>query len=670
MKGSLLNYFWMFFLFVALAKIFGPWLSTPEIIGGDWPYFFPEALKTMSVFSPSWNPTYGNGLGGPVINYTLDQYLHFTALFSRIPFIPWPLVYKIFWFLPVVLVSIYATARLHRVIFGDRAIWPLSLGILIFTTNTYIVMISAGGQMGIALAYACTPLVCSNFILLASTRTVKNTISAGLLLALQVVLDLRVAYITLVAVSLYYLLHISSPTLRKIFQIVISIGIPVAIAMILHAAWTLPLLVLRQHPFQDLGQSYTDPDMVKFLSFSDFSHSLALLHPNWPENIFGKVYFMQPEFLLLPILAFSGLLFLGRVSIQLKKRILFFAVLALLGSFLAKGTSLPLGEVYVALFERIPGFVLFRDPTKFYILVSLSFSILIPFTLWQVSAWISKKRKIDSRLTLLSFALVFVILWGVLIREALQGKLGGTFQKHDIPAGYVVFKDFLDKQPQFFRVLTVPRWQRFIYATDRHPLVDASYLFNVQDISLLVGLMSSSQDYLSQLSVKYIIVPDDSLGEIFLTDRSYDETKYISVVKSLEAIPWIRKVHTFGKVVIFETRFHHDRFWVDRGEILNYEAVHPTRYVVDVKTDASSILTSSESYDPRWAAVSENATLPVTRSEHGLMSVAIPAGTHRITLTYRPETYYVLGRSVTIVSITILLFYLLLTKKRQVTHRE
>ena len=37
-------------------------------------------------------------------------------------------------------------------------------------------------------------------------------------------------------------------------------------------------------------------------------HALSLLHPNWPENLFGKVYFLQPEFLILPILAFSAFL--------------------------------------------------------------------------------------------------------------------------------------------------------------------------------------------------------------------------------------------------------------------------------------------------------------------------------------------------------------------------
>ncbi len=58
-----------------------------------------------------------------------------------------------------------------------------------------------------------------------------------------------------------------------------------------------------------LDNDLTNPGMLHFLSFADFSHTLAFLHPNWPENLFGKVYFLQPEFLLLPVIAFSALFF-------------------------------------------------------------------------------------------------------------------------------------------------------------------------------------------------------------------------------------------------------------------------------------------------------------------------------------------------------------------------
>ena len=81
------------------------------------------------------------------------------------------------------------------------------------------------------------------------------------------------------------------------------------IAVLLNLYWVLPLLMLKENTLDALGSAYTTVGALRFFSFADFSHSLSLLHPNWPENLFGKTYFLQPEFLLLPMLAFSSLLF-------------------------------------------------------------------------------------------------------------------------------------------------------------------------------------------------------------------------------------------------------------------------------------------------------------------------------------------------------------------------
>lgn len=661
------------FLFLGLVgfviiRVYFPWIINSPIIAGDWPYFFRESLQSLGLFSPSWSATYGNGLGGPVVNYSLDQYQHFTAFLTRFYGTPWVLVYKIFWFLPVVLFSIYATIRLYKTIFEDREILPPTLAALIYVTNTYILMVTTGGQMGVALAYAFAPLVLTYFVILARAMTLRNMIIAGLVLALQVMLDLRVSYITLIAVSLYYLMRVSALTLRRIFWILFSIGIPLLMAIMAHASWTFPLLFLRQNPFESLGQSYTASGMVKFLSFADFSHSLSLLHPNWPENIFGKIYFMQPEFLVLPILAFGSLLFMKASHRDQRKKVFFLAVLALVGSFLGKGANPPLGELYILAFEKVPGFVMFRDPTKFYILVSLAFSLLIPFTLSRLSLWLKKRYAFSSTLAVLLVFTAFVLLWGISIREAVQGNLEGTFSKRSVPNEYIQLKDFLYSQPSYFRVLMAPRWHRFVFNSDMHPLVDASYLFDSREMGELAEHISKSQDYLSELSIRYIIVPDDSLGEIFLKDRKYDDAQYESMVKSLEKIPWIKKVFTAGKIIVFETQYRKDRFWLDGENSSPYTPVDSTKYIVDVNTPASSTLNFSESHSPNWTAYANNQVLTLTRSKYGLMQLALGPGTYNVTLAYGPEKYYLLGRYISFGTLTAMVLYLLVSQiytKRQ-----
>lgn len=55
----------------------------------------------------------------------------------------------------------------------------------------------------------------------------------------------------------------------------------------------------------------------------------------------------------------------------------FFAVLALLGIFLSKQVAPPGGFVYKLLFDHFPGFSAFREASKFYVLIAMSYSVMI-----------------------------------------------------------------------------------------------------------------------------------------------------------------------------------------------------------------------------------------------------------------------------------------------------
>ena len=150
-----------------------------------------------------------------------------------------------------------------------------------------------------------------------------NSGVAGLVLATQVMFDPRIVYITMIAVMGYYLINkkfqISSIRQAQgkfqIISILYTFIIPGLIAGLLHAVWILPVLFLQSNPDP---QGLTSVDGFRFLSFADFSQSISSLHPNWPENIFGKVGFMKPEFLALPILAYTSLLFIKNPKSEIR----------------------------------------------------------------------------------------------------------------------------------------------------------------------------------------------------------------------------------------------------------------------------------------------------------------------------------------------------------------
>ena len=172
--------------------------------------------------------------------------------------------------------------------------------------------------------------------------------------------------------------------------------IPLFGLIALHAFWILPAILTHQNPLEQLGSAYSTTGAVKFFSFAALENALSLLHPNWPENLFGKTYFMKPEFLGLPILAYISLLFISTKEKTKEQKktvqyVLYFALLALIAAFLAKGANDPFGEIYLWMFTNIPGFGVFRDSTKWYVLIAISYSLLIPFSLKHLQDIFKKK---------------------------------------------------------------------------------------------------------------------------------------------------------------------------------------------------------------------------------------------------------------------------------------
>ncbi len=690
---------------VFLIFIFRQWILSSEIIGGDWPFFFNETLKEFTLFPPAWSLVHGNGLGGTILTYYLDQYLYLTAYLSTgILHIPWVIGYKLFWFGLFIVLSISSSIYLLKTIFSQAKLWQMGLAALIFTTNTYILMVVGGGQMGVALAYSIAPVVLVRFIKLidnfrnvilrpkaeeslkilrfAQDDNMMKIIMAGLILAAQVMFDPRIAYLSMVAISIYALLSIryyilSVKTLRKkilstLYFLLYAFVIPIGIAILLHSYWIFPLLITRTLP---ISESLVSMSGFEFFSFADFSHALSLLHPNWPENIFGKIYFLNPEFLILPIIAFSALLF------NKNKNVLFFVFLALVGAFLAKGTNQPLGQVNEWLFQYIPGMVMFRDSTKWYTLVAISYSILIPFSIGTIYNLIKSQPKfqipalpagrsnfkfqIKSKNKIFNPQNLFLILTTLylifLIRLTLFGQLGGTFKRHDVPKEYAELKDLLNSQHQFFRTLWIPRQQRFTFVSNTHPAIEAMPLFeatnSAQIISRLQG--SESQRLLEKLSVKYVIIPYDSLGEIFLKNRKYDEGQYEDTIREIKRTAWLKKLDGFGKIAVFEVPNPEDHFWLEGRGKLSYKMISPTQYFINISMPGPSNLVFSENYSTYWTARIGEKYVTSSKTKNGLNSFAFnKVGKYNVEVFYTQEKYFHYGRRLSFIALFTLIFIL------------
>lgn len=664
-----------------LLFIYKNWFFVADIIGGDWPYYFPQTLSDFSFPPLSWVSWRGNGFGGIDITYALHIFEHFLALGSTMLHIPWNIISKIFWFGGTLLLMSWSSIYIYKTIFPKSNHWQRVTVALFYSINTYILLVASGGQMGYALGYAIAPLVCGLFIrsfsMTERLQKIRYSIITSLTLGFLLMVDIRITYMVLFVVGLYYL-YVLSFIRKQILTTTIVFLAPIFLAGLLNLSWILPLVLLRQDIVSEVSQTYSSVESLRFFSFADFSHALGFLHPNWPENIFGKIYFMRWEFLILPLLALSSLLFISSKSrndaesyAKLRKNILFFSMLGLIGAFLAKGVNEPFGAVYVWLFEHIPGFVMFRDPTKWYVLVSLAYSVLIPFAIFniysrlklqqkfQISNFkfqINTNKKIFNLQNFFFLLTLFFLLF--LVRPAFIGQLGGTFQRHTVPQEYTNLGEFIDRQPEFFRTMWFPRQSRFTYSTSEHRVIEALPFYEATSSAELVANINepTTEQHLADIGVKYIIVPFDTFGDIFQKDRKYNHTEFEYVVRELRKITWLSEVSGFGKIVVFQTPAYRDHFYLQNGGEISYFMKNTTRYQLHVNTSGKDTLIFSENYNPYWIAkINNNSVYPI-KTKDGYMQFSIPEkGTYDITVIFTQQYYYIAGFLISTVILLLLI---------------
>ena len=649
-KAVLIGFLVLLFIIV----IYRPWFMGSEIIGGDWSYRFSEMVRDMSRAPASWQDGYGGGLGGLSPSYFLSTYNFISSWLSVVSGLPWVTVYKLFWFLcPVMLIAIGGW-RLLATVLPKSSSWMRAMASLILATNTYVLMVTGGGQMGVFYAVSVFPWVLLSFFrfMRATKDYLRSTLVLGTVFGIQVSLDPRIAYLS--AISMVVLYFFEGGGWIKLWKRLRFGAVAGTIAVLLNLYWVLPLLMLKENTLDALGSAYTTVGALRFFSFADFSHSLSLLHPNWPENLFGKTYFLQPEFLLLPVLAFSSLLFIKKSKEN--ALVAGFSALGLVGAFLSKGANEPFGFVYVWAFEHIPGFVMFRDPTKFYVLIIMSYAVLIPFTLYSITQAI---KKYQTKLVWL-VPVVFLFYWVILIRPAVTGSLGGTFMQRKVPVQYVLLKELLQKKQGFFRTLWVPRQSRFAYSSSYQLPIEAGPLLGATDAASLEHAMQvpTVRDQLDTLSIRYIIVPFDPYGEIFIDDRTYSQTKREDVEKVLDTVPWLTKIQS-SDIAVYETSQSKDHFWIENGTIIDWRKITDDSYEVDVNISDAATLMISESYHRGWQTSVKGEIVEATKEPFGIMSFVLPQkGSYTVVVEFAPRRWYLLGRILSLVTLGVIVLWL------------
>ena len=538
-------YFSLIFIPLFFWTIFLPGVH----IGHDFPYVYPEALKENITIPQVWSTEGSEGMG----YYSVDTLWSWpidvvTGLLSfvRLPF--WAITLVVF----IIPTFVIGSVGVHKLLegFGIKGI-GIFVGQLVFLANSYLALLLDGGQLSIALAYSLFPLA----LYFLNEAVDKNLPNASLKFVLSVafisISDFRFLYILFFLVALKFIYGFAQKQRGKVIFRYIKLGFFTTIFLFfLHLYWILPSILAKA---PELPSNYSRVTQLSFLNFTTLGHALFFVAPHWFQNIFGKVTDVLFYFVIFPLLAFIP------VFVFKKQRwVGFWTLVALIGVFLAKGVNPPLGVVYQWLFTNIPGFSLFRDSTKFFFLVGLSYSVLAAFSV----DWICSRVRIKGA-TNFTF-LVVLGVWLVLFYPVWSNKMTGLLATPQDNIKYDYIKSISLNNDKYSRSLWIPSHHPFAFADHKHPLTEATLLVVKRPFSIgVVGnyeLFNFLRDY-PEVDEFLRISSVSSL--LYTKPLSKSDSEYYEVFSGqLAGLPWVSWSEKKEDLLMLNTKESEDLFFL------------------------------------------------------------------------------------------------------------
>jgi hypothetical protein len=497
-------------LSVFFAILFASWFFTPwSNVATDLSYDFEPIANG---FPKPWlwrDNLIGHGLGLYAINtlwsYPLQIIFQYALQFG----IPFSFQMKYMAMLPILIVGTFGMYKLAKVYNSD---WVV--GSLFYFANSYFLLLIDGGQLHLGLAYALLPL-CFYLFLIALNNGLTEKLFFGLSVWLLGVFDIRIVWLLGCIIGIHFLFHI------RALKNYLSTGVVGGFLLsLLNMYWILPSFLSKSVA---LPAGFGSSSQLSFLGFTSVVHSLFLQQPHWYLNSFGNVSEPLWYFSLFPIVAFASL-----ILSKEKKKMLFLATVALIAVFLAKGSQAPWGNVYVWLFATIPGFNMFRDSTKFFFLVALSYA-----TLSGITFHLLIKRNLFRK----NIAYIFLIVCLLILSSPiLLGKMTGTFSRPLYQTEHKAVQQILSNDSSYGRVVWIPVKSPLGYHSLHHLSVDAFRLLEQRPFAIgVVGsyeLFNFFRDapFIDQImkvtGIKYVAYPypDERREELNEDSRKYYDT--------------------------------------------------------------------------------------------------------------------------------------------------
>ena len=427
----------------------------------------------------------------------------------------------------------------------------------------------------ISIAYSLAPLVLYMFIKTLDMKNLKLTIATGLIYFINSFYEFRIFYIeafTLIFYLIFYVFVIEKrPTFQSLTRTIFHAIFPFLIVIILSAYWLIPYIAT--------GSIQNNSAFSRSLfgdKYMSLKQSVAFFSPWWTAGHGYANGVIQPipnYFWAIPVFALLGFVLNAK-----NPKVYFFLFLSVLGILLTKQSDKPFPNLYLWLYQHFPGFNAFREASKFTVILSLGYSTLIAYF---ISAL--RSRKLVS--TVFASLVSLLFLWN--IKPMVTGEISGLFNPKSSPYDFERVKDFIHKQPEFFRTAWLPASGLWGYYDLLHPKTnlhtayfdtfgpimsfqagfvsatnESKFISDINHQALNFFNQNYSDHFLDAFSVKYIIIPlednqnDDNVFINYgLNDRSY-------LLKYLDGLKYLVKINTPAQNIdVYENQNYHPHIY-------------------------------------------------------------------------------------------------------------
>lgn len=452
-NGLSIGFIVLFFYVISHGIWFKP---TAILTAWDWFYQWPTVLSTVAMRALNmWASDFWSTFGGVAIDIWMRFPLYLLWVITKYFHIEYPIAQRIIWFYPMILFAIVWSYRLFNFLFKWNFASILS-ATLLFNFNVYFLILQMSWHMTLAVAYSLAPFVLLQILIFCKSQTHKNLIQWVLILFALSLFEPRVAYVLcwmILIALLFYRVHF-----WKIFMFYLIFGWLTAFSLV-------PVL---------FGWLYWNNSIVKQEVFWDIYmnivNTLTMFHSfwSWGELIFFSLNKPSVYFYLIPFLFIVTLIYFPK-SLRLNKSFFLFVIYVLIWIFLTKQSDHPFPSFYRWAYENIPIFDLYRESSKFYIIVIFWYSAVI----WYFIAFLSNKKKILSY----AITLMIVIYSLSILSPLILGKEDKMFKERSIPEEYTLINSTIQNDANYWRVLVIPTITRWLDYSNLHPQVSLWKLF-------------------------------------------------------------------------------------------------------------------------------------------------------------------------------------------------